>query len=149
MAAQRTEGRTRLQRLAATLLLEQLSVVPMSLSLPQKPSAALVLGVLVRWHTHCQVSLSSACALHKPACLCSLCWKLCSSFACTNLLFNCDHLVCFRLLKHVTSRRSSRGTGQSYTRCTAGEPQRCREMPSRHGVRLLQLRRRRMPRSGR
>ena len=54
VVAQRMEGRTRLQRLAAALLLKQLGVVPTSLSLHQMPDAALVLGALMHWRTHCQ-----------------------------------------------------------------------------------------------
>ena len=61
MVAQRIEGRIRLQRLAVTLLLKQLDVVPMSLSLPETPDEVLVLGMLTHWQKHCQVSLSSAC----------------------------------------------------------------------------------------
>ena len=67
VVAQRIEGRTRLQRLASILLLNQLGVVSMSPSLPQTPDNVLVLGVLMHWQFHCQVSLNSTCAVHESA----------------------------------------------------------------------------------
>ena len=59
--AQRREGRERLQKVAALLVLGKSAVVPMGLTLPQTPAAALALGVLRRWRLHCQVDF---CAKH-------------------------------------------------------------------------------------
>ena len=59
--AQRREGRERLQKVAALLVLGKSAVVPMGLTLPQTPTAALALGVLLLWRLHCQVAF---CAKH-------------------------------------------------------------------------------------
>lgn len=54
--AQRREGRERLQKVAALLVLGKSAVVPMGLTPPQTPAAAQALGVLLRWRLHCQVA---------------------------------------------------------------------------------------------
>ena len=146
VVAQRTKGRIRLQRLAATLLLNHLGVVPMSLSLSKTPDKALVLGVLMHWQTYCQVRLNTTEAVHESAVLCSgFPLQLCLHQGAGE----CCHLAYTRLRRRVTLRRSSRGTGPSCTRCTAGGQRHCRGLPSPHGIRPPQLHRRGQLRSGR
>lgn len=57
---ERREGRERLQKLATVMVLGEMAVVPTSLRLPQRPAAAVALGVLTRWRSHCQVDLCRA-----------------------------------------------------------------------------------------
>ena len=48
-------GRERLQRVAATAMLYGMRAVPAPRHLPATPAAALALGVLISWRSHCQV----------------------------------------------------------------------------------------------
>jgi hypothetical protein len=66
--AQRREGRERLQKVAALVVLGKSAVVPTGLTLPETPFAALALGVLLRWRLHCQVASCAkhACCLENP-----------------------------------------------------------------------------------
>ncbi len=51
----RREGRERLQKVAALVMLDNMSAAPAAQRLPQTPAAALALGVLASWRSHCQV----------------------------------------------------------------------------------------------
>ena len=55
---ERTEGRQRLQKVAALIMLDNMCAVPTARRLPQTPAAALALGVLASWRSHCQVRSS-------------------------------------------------------------------------------------------
>ena len=54
---ERREGRERLQKVAALVMLRNLCAVPTAQRLPQTPAAALALGVLESWRSYCQVCL--------------------------------------------------------------------------------------------
>ena len=60
---ERREGRERLQRVAALVVLDDMCAVPAAQRLPQTPAAALALGVLASWRSHCQVRSSQSAML--------------------------------------------------------------------------------------
>ena len=72
MLEERREGRKRLQKLAALVMWRDMCAVPTAPYLPQTPTAALALGVLASWHSHCQVCSSHTCAWCSQHWPCSL-----------------------------------------------------------------------------